>query len=139
MAAALDEDGEDGDISRVHAGDAARLGERLRMKLLQLLTALVAHGKTLVIVEPLWNDNGFVLLGPFGGFLFLLDVGRIMTHNHNFTVNPRECHQIFRGKRFFLTRRYGGTEKLVIRRSLTIMIINTIETSVSLNLYFLRV
>ena len=79
MAAALDEDGEDGDISRVHAGDAARLGERLRMKLLQLLTALVAHGKTLVIVEPLWNDNGFVLLGPFGGFLFLLDVGRIIT------------------------------------------------------------
>ena len=79
--AAFDDDGEDGDIGRVHAGYARGLCERLRTVLLQLFPAFKPHRHTLVIVEPRRNLDLLIQLGPFRRLLLLLDVRRIMTHN----------------------------------------------------------
>ena len=87
MVTAFDENGENGDIGWINAGNASSLRKILRTVFLQLLTALKSNRQTFVIIKPLRNLNVFIQLRPFRRFLLLFDIRRIMTHNIYFIRN----------------------------------------------------
>ena len=75
---ALDDDGQNGDVGRIDAGNAAGLCQCLGAKLLQFLSALKPNGRAAVIVKPIRNCNRLVLFGPCGGLFFLLDIALVV-------------------------------------------------------------
>ena len=84
MMSPFDYNGEHGNIGWIYAWNSCCLCQCLRLKFLQFFAALIAYGRTMIIVQPMGYLHFFVTLGPFGGNLFLPDISGIVTTNFQF-------------------------------------------------------
>lgn len=78
---AFDNYGENGYVGWIDTWNTCSLCKVFRFVFFQLFTAFKSDSRTLIIRQPLWNLNFFILLSPFRTFFLLLDVRGIMTHN----------------------------------------------------------
>ena len=85
--AALDQNGEYGDIGWIDPGNARGLSQVFGTIFFQLFATFKSNGQAFVIIKPLRNLNRLICLCPFSEFFLLLDVRGIMTHNHYLFVN----------------------------------------------------
>ena len=98
----MDDDGEDGDVGGVDAGDARSLGKGFGAMLLQFLAAFKAQGRDLIIVEPGWNADGLVFLGSGGCNFLLTDVAGIMVSDP----------ELFENRQYLMRRERKAVEML---------------------------
>ena len=82
--AALDDDGEDSHIRRIHARDPRGLRQGLWTVFLELLAAFKTNRYALIVIKPFRNANRLIEFRPFCSLSLLFDVRRVMTHNLNF-------------------------------------------------------
>ena len=78
---ALDNDGQNSDISWIDARNPIRLGEILRTISLQFLATFISDGCAGIIVKPIRNNDGFVSLRPFGRNVLLPNIAFVLFTN----------------------------------------------------------
>ena len=78
---AFDDDGQNGDVSWVHARYPCCLRQCLRLELFELLTAFKTDGRAGIVIKPGGNANGFILFGTRGYDFLLAYVTRVVLAN----------------------------------------------------------
>ena len=77
----FDDDSKNGDIGWIHARNPSRLCQCLRLELFELLAAFISDGLAGIVIKPVGDTNGLVLLGSRGGDFLLADVTRVVLAN----------------------------------------------------------
>ena len=132
--APFDDDCDDGDIGRIHAGNPRCLCERLRSELLEFLSAFKSHSRAGIIVPPGGNLDGLILLGADSGDFLLAYIPGVMMPDPKllddwqyFTYRKKyEAAKMVYDKGSYLIKRLAGVQ--MFDKRLTVNLVNDQRT-----------